>query len=160
MGKTINTIYKVTLNEGLTGIFYRQFHWREDIQKQAKNKFKELAQQLEEEILALDQKMKQKAQEKEKRKEQYSIQAVYDKQLPKGGEHGVDGFLDIEILNKETMEVTRVIHRDVFDFGVYIFPRRMGGSRDIFERKLWTEEEISACDWVEEFEGFQKGIRM
>jgi hypothetical protein len=99
-------------------------------------------------------------QERQKRKEQYIIAKVYKNIISKGGEEGQDGYYDVNLKNTVTGEITRVVERNVFDFGHYIYPKRVEGTEVVFKDEQWTEEEKFACNWINEFSSMEKDIKM
>ena len=68
---------------------------------------------------------------------------TYKKVLPRGGENGVDGYIDADYKNTATGEVIRYVYRDVFDFGIYGYPKHAEGEGALeykeneTERALW-----------------------
>jgi hypothetical protein len=81
---------------------------------------------------------------------------VYKLQKPSGGEKGRDGWYDADIKNLKTSEIVRVIARNVFDFGFYVFP----ATKPPFDKAEWTQGETEAVKWVETFPPFTDEIRM
>jgi hypothetical protein len=96
--------------------------------------------------------------EKEARRRTGRIYQVYDEVQPKGGEDGVDGYFDAAICIEDV--ISRVVIRDVFDFGCYGYPKRVEGTQDVFNQNVWTQPELMAVNWGLEFGPFKCGIRM
>lgn len=94
-----------------------------------------------------------------KRRAKYEIVKEHAHIKPRGGEMGIDGYIDAEYRNTETGEVTRFISKDVFDFGCFHFPYRIAGEGKALEPESWTEEERAVNKWLIEFSPFH-GIRM
>ena len=67
---------------------------------------------------------------------------------PRGGENGVDGYIDIE-MKHENGSIVRVVYRDVFDFGTYGYPKRVEGTDDVFKEETWSQEEKDAIYYIE-----------
>ncbi|KQL33347.1 hypothetical protein [Psychrobacillus sp. FJAT-21963] len=130
------------------------------IQEIVRNKFTEILGLLEDTMEnILEHNNKEEAERKE-RKNKYRIGKVYHQQMPKGGEEGIDGYFDAEIINNTTGESTRFIGRDVFDVGTWSLPYRLNGSEEQFDHVNYTEEEKAGGKWLSEFGPFASRIRM
>lgn len=62
-----------------------------------------------------------------------------------------DGYWDGLLENAETGKKVRMVARNVFDFGYYVYPKRVEGSEAVFVRSEWTKEERDAAKWLMEF---------
>lgn len=93
------------------------------------------------------------------RKAKYEIVREHQHINPRGGEQGTDGYIDAEYRNVESGVVTRFISKDIFDFGCFHFPYRVGGTQEVRNPEGWTEEERGVKEWLGEFSPFH-GIRM
>lgn len=98
------------------------------------------------------------AKEKELRKAQFKVCKVYECVYPKGGEDGTDGYYDADITDGE--QTIRFVARNVFDFGFYVYPKRVEGTDEVFKRENWTEIENKINKWLTEFSPFTTNIRM
>lgn len=150
-----DTEWTIHRNEELKYIAYRKYTLKPHVQKLAMEKFNEVIKEI-----ADSRAVGKKAETEEFLKNQvrenlYRIVKVYDKQMPQGGENGVDGFLDVDIqgLNDESI---RFIAKDIFDFGSFCFPKRFDGTDDVLNREKWTEEEHKMSRWLNEFSPFSK----
>jgi len=97
--------------------------------------------------------------EREEKRKQFTIVKTHRLTLPKGGETGVDGYFDADLQNQEG-DIIRMVARNVFDFGYYVYPKRTEGSDQVFEKSSWTEQEKQAAKWLHEFPPFAANIRM
>ena len=145
-------------NEGLTGIYYRMILFKPEIQKEISEKIDVYIGQLSVLQKKLEEEEMKRKQELEERKSRWSISEVYRKVLPRGGEDGIDGYIDALYLSKSGDSV-RMVSRDVFDAGCWSYPKRLEGKGDTSDWSKWTEEEKSAAEWLAEF-GMFRGIRM
>lgn len=102
----------------------------------------------------------QKKIEEENYKKSFEVIKVYKKVMPRGGEDGRDGYYDADILNTDSKKITRMVARNVFDFGFYTYPKRLEGTKDMFNRNNWTEEEINVSKWLNRFPPFTTSMRM
>ncbi|MFS0643744.1 hypothetical protein [Siminovitchia sp. 179-K 8D1 HS] len=68
--------------------------------------------------------------------------------------------MDVEVLDNDSGKSVRFFVRDVFDFGVYNYPKRVNGTDDVFNRENWTSEEKAISKWLNEFNPFGNCIRM
>lgn len=99
-------------------------------------------------------------EEKRKRKQAFEIIKIYSHINPKGGEQGTDGYFDAILKRKIDEKIVRVVARNVFDFGFYVFPKRVGGTSEVFSQEKWTELEKDACQYIKEFSPFSTNIRI
>lgn len=139
---------------------YKKYTFKPEIQVIAKKRLEEVVGEIEERLIELKENKKQELLVKESLQARYAIKKVYSKRLPKGGEDGQDGFFDADIVSIKSGETVRFIHKDIFDFGVISFPKRLGGSDKIYLRELWTDEEKEISNWLSEFGVFENKIRM
>ena len=131
----------------------------ESIKRDYENHIAETAKKAAAKKLA-DEENQIKEKEKAARKALYTEIKVYTHINPKGGEEdGIDGFHDAEYRNIASDEVIRMVTRDVFDFGVYSFPKHVGDTKAVFDRESWSASEIKLADWLHEFGPFY-GLRM
>lgn len=95
-------------------------------------------------------------------KQEFEVVQTHELVHPKGGEDGVDGYYDVSLKAKATVdgEVVRMVARNVFDFGFYAYPKRVEGTQQVFESSAWTKLERRAVDWLEAFSPFTTNIRM
>lgn len=93
------------------------------------------------------------------RRAKYEVVKEHAHIKPRGGETGIDGYIDAEYRNTETGEVTRFVSRDIYDFGCIHYPYRLKGEEKALEPELWTDEERAVRKWLVEFSPF-RGIRM
>lgn len=145
-------------NKEFTETFYHYITFLPEIQKMTIEKLNEY-------IFSLDQMCKKYAEEEHnkkvefnKQKSQWKITKTYKSIYPKGGENGVDGYIDAEYIS-ENGETIRMVNRDIFDFGCYSYPKRLEGTKDIFNRELWNESEKQLSIWLSKFGEFHR-IRM
>ena len=101
---------------------------------------------------------RQKAEAKKARLAQWHEVEVYELIKPHRGELGTDGYKDALYSNGKTQ--IRVVSRDIFDFGKDHYPKRLAGTKDVFNRSKWTEEEASLIKWLVEFGEFRGRVRM
>ncbi|MEG0736992.1 MAG: hypothetical protein RR441_08995, partial [Longicatena sp.] len=146
-------------NEGLTGIFYKKYTLKPQVQEILANTINELIAKIK---AATEEQEQEKAlvqHQIDVRKTLCEIKVVHENIQPTGSEQGVDGWFECDVLLAGTQVVVRAVLRDVFDFGVYSFPSRDTSSDSVFDRSNWTKDEVIACDWLLEFGPFS-GIRM
>ena len=53
----------------------------------------------------------------------YSVVKTYRNIRPKGGENGQDGYLDVDVKNNITGDITRVVARNVLILGITVFQK-------------------------------------
>jgi len=99
--------------------------------------------------------------ERAEQKVQYAVIKIYTLLLPKGGEEdGQDGYFDGILKHIETSKEIRMVARNVFDFGFYVYPKRVESTDDVFHKENWTEEEKQFSLWLSRFSPFTTEIRM
>lgn len=77
---------------------------------------------------------------------------VYKKIMPRGGENGTDGYIDADYENAATGEVIRYVCRDVFDFGIYGYPKHAEGE-NVLEYEE-TANEMALSQWLRKYGEF------
>lgn len=145
-------------NRNLRGIFYREITFLPEIQEMMGRKYREYINLLDDVIDELRTQEKQKSDDREKRRNQWKRVRVYKKIMPSGGENGRDGYIDADYESADGT-IIRMVLRDVFDFGIYSYPKRLEGTEDALNNSATTEEENKLQKWLCEFGDF-KGIRM
>lgn len=145
-------------NEGYTGIFYRKITFLPDIQEMLKQKYQEYINSLNIIIDDLIREENKRAEERDERFSEWSRIREYKRIMPFGGENGRDGYIDADYKNLNGVQI-RMVTRDVFDFGVYSYPKRLEGTKDALNRNTMTEDEKSLVKWLSEFGEFHH-IRM
>jgi len=90
---------------------------------------------------------------------EYTVKKIIEKQMPIGGENGVDGYIDVILVDLQGEE-TRIIYRDVFDFGAYGYPKRVEGTDDVFHQENWTKKELEGVRYVQINLAEKFGLRM
>lgn len=118
-----------------------------------------LQREREEEIKKDEERIEKLKKDREERKQQFTILKTYRLIMPKGGEDGVDGYFDAELQLKDG-QIIRMVTRNVFDFGFYVYPKRVEGTDQVFDNEDRTELEKLAEKWLREFSPFTTGIRM
>jgi len=98
--------------------------------------------------------------EEEERKSKCKIINIYEIQLHGGGEDGIDGYFDADILIVDKNVTIRVVARNVFDFGYYLYLKKNEGTDLVFQKENYTEDEKLAESWLYEFSPLHKHIRM
>lgn len=147
-------------NEKLTGIYYHKYTLKPEYVEGLNNFLEAKKQKYLTRITEINKEIKKENADRDKRKSMHSVVKTYRNIRPKGGENGQDGYLDVDVKNNITGDITRVVARNVFDFGYYSFPKRVEGTDKIFECENWHDEEKKACFWVDEFGEMETGIRM
>lgn len=75
-----------------------------------------------------------------------------------------DGFYDylahVVVEHVESGESLRMIEKNIFDFGYFNYPERVGGTEDVFKSEKWTEIERKAGRWLLFFGVIDKRMRM
>lgn len=145
-------------NAKLTDIFYRRITFLPEIQNSVKEKLKEYINDLhtlQEEMV--EEKRKEK-EELEKQKSEWKRTNVFYEALPSYDGDYKDGCIDAEYISQDG-ETVRMVERDVFDFGVFCYPKRFERTDDMFSRENWKESEIQLAKWLNKFGTFH-GIRM
>lgn len=150
--------WTVQRNKGLTGVFYRKITFRLEIQEKVIQKLAEYIAQAEKLQAEMTKNEKREKEQIEQLRKEWTVIKTYKKVLPKGGEDGIDGYVDAEY-KSEKGETIRMISRDVFDVGCWSYPERLKGTDGAFERKDWTESEVKLANWLVKFGPFS-GIRM
>lgn len=145
-------------NEGLTGIFYRKITFLPEVQELLRQKYQEYIDLLTTIINEIEAEEMEKSKAREERFNQWKLTKTYKKVMPSGGEDGIDGYIDAEYVNANG-EMIRMVHRDVFDFGTYSYPKRLEGTDNALKYDAKTEDEKSLSKWLAEFGDFH-GIRM
>jgi len=85
---------------------------------------------------------------------------VHEIRHAKGGEEsGQDGLWNVTVIDKD-FNTTRVIVRNVFDFGYYGYPARVNGTEDAHHEDTWTQIEHKAVKWALEFSPIDHDMRM
>lgn len=146
-------------NKGLTGKYYYKFLLKPEYVKilngALQNRLRDLMRQhfFAQSEIAL------------KKKKEAGLFRLYAMEVitvtePRGGETGIDGYSESILTNRQGDSVT-MVERNVFDFGYYVFPKRLGGTQKIFDRRCWTGEEKRAEKWLFKFGPLKnKGLRM
>lgn len=88
----------------------------------------------------------------------YTVIEEYTLIMPGKGEAGRDGYWDVLVESGSGVK-TRVIVRNVFDFGQYGYPARVKGTGGVRDNSNWTNEERDAVKWANRFAPFG-GLRM
>lgn len=144
-------------NENLTGKFYYKFTLKSEYIPEVESFLNDIKERYEKRIQKIEEFLKEEELKKNEREKQFSILTVHEDIMPG---KDVDGYLDISLKHNKTSEIVRIVERNVFDFGHYAYPKRLEGTRDIFDVNLWTEVEIKACNWASEFSKMSTDIRM
>lgn len=74
------------------------------------------------------------------------------------GEGSKDIYCDV--LLKKGNEYVKMVARNVFDFGYYVYPKRVEGSERVFNKTTWTDLEKEAEEWLNEFSPISRELRM
>jgi len=103
----------------------------------------------------------QKNKEREERRKLYTVTTHKTVQAWGGEETGQDGFWDATVTDKDG-NATRVIIRNVFDFGYYGYPYRLAGTGtdNVFNEDVWTQTERDAVAWALDFSPIDHETRM
>ncbi|WP_372011344.1 hypothetical protein NBRC13296_12290 [Paenibacillus chitinolyticus] len=152
--------WNIWRNREYTSDYYVKYTLKPQIVDAAKVEFIKLRKQLQDIKDQFEAEKLKKETEKAERMKLYSIGQVYQHTNPKGGENGVDGFFDADIINNNSNESVRFIVKDIFDVGIIIFPKRFGGSEEAIDQSKWNEDEIKIRKWLYEYKVFERGIRM
>ncbi len=137
-------------NKELNGIHYRKITFLPEIQDLVCKEIDKYLQDLEKIYKALV--LEREEQEKEKR--EWEITKTFKHISPTGGETGTDGYIDAEY-KSQNGEIVRMVIRDIFDVGVFFYPRRLEGNNSY---DLWTESEKKLGKWLSKYGKYQ--IRM
>jgi len=105
--------------------------------------------------------IERKNKEREERRKLYSVTTHETIQAWGGEERGQDGYWDATVTDKNG-NATRVIVRNVFDFGYYGYPYRLAGTgtNNVFNEDVWTQTEREAVKWALEFSPIDHETRM
>lgn len=145
-------------NRNLTGTFYRKITFLPTIQKSVCKALDEYSNDLNRILDELTIENNKQKDEAERQKKEWTIAKVY-KDIPSSGrENGRDGYFDADYASLGG-EIIRMVSRDIFDFGIVLYPKRLEGTDNASDRLLWTESEKQLAVWINEFGKFQK-IRM
>lgn len=147
-------------NKGYQYRFYIKYQLKDNIIKLCEEKINEWIIGITDISEKLSNEERKQKEERESRRKRYQIIKTYKLICPQGGEDGRDGYADMEIINIESGETMRMIARNVFDFGFYVYPKRLEGTDMIFEQESWNKEEIEINDWINQFPPFSTGVRM
>ncbi|MBL4951018.1 hypothetical protein JK635_02030 [Neobacillus sp. YIM B02564] len=139
---------------------YVKYTFKPEIIEKVRIELLEILELLEQKLNEFTKAEKVEKEEKAVRKSQYRLGKIYREQYPRGGEEGRDGYIDAEIINNSSGESIRFVMRDVFDFGCYNYPKRVEGTKEVFERNNWTDEEKKISEWLNEFSQFNGYVRM
>lgn len=145
-------------NAELTDIFYRRITFLPEIQNSVKEKLQRYIDELHVLLKEMKEEKQKKKEEIEKQKSEWKSVKVFEEVMPSYGEDSEDGYIDAEYVSQNG-ETIRMVERDVFDFGVFYYPKRFEGTDDIFNRDNWTESERQLAKWLTKFGAFH-GIRM
>lgn len=147
-------------NQNLTGKYYYKFIAKPDYQEKIKVFLTDWLEKLETLLKEVEEEETKERLARTKRKNRFNIAYTHKLVYPKGGEDGIDGYADLDIQSNITGNIVRMVARNVFDFGYYVYPKRVEGSEDVFNKEAWTKEEKEAAEWLREFPPFYSGIRM
>jgi hypothetical protein len=147
-------------NRELTGKYYYKFTVKPYYQEKIIVFLTDWLEKLETLLKEAEEEENKEKLTKLERNNRFSV--VYTHKLinPRGGEDDVDGYADLEIKSNITGNVVRMVARNVFDFGYYVYPKRVEGTEDVFNKDVWTEEEKQAAEWLREFPPFYSGLRI
>lgn len=142
-------------NKDLAYTCYYMFTLKEDAHNAAKEKLEEIYSKFS--ACAAEIAAREEAEKAARKKlyDSFEIVKVFRLVQPTGGEDGYDGYCDICVRDRETGKETRIVHRNVFDFGVYCYPKRVEGTGDVLSSKKWNEDEKKAARWVRKFSPLQ-----
>ena len=101
----------------------------------------------------------QKRKEREERRTLYTVTTHKTVQAWGDEERGDDGFWDATVTDSAGYS-TRVIIRNVFDFGYYGYPQRFSGTENALLEDKWTQTERDAVKWALEFSPIDHNMRM
>lgn len=146
-------------NEDLTGIYYRKAIFTGEIQEMLISKLTEYKTAIENLLYE----WKIEIQESEKAEAERRTMWIMEDEIrytpAVGGESGTDGYHDAVYKSSFSADKIRMVQRDVFDFGVYSYPKRLEGTDDIFNIEKYTDAEKQLDKWLSEFGKF-KNFRM
>lgn len=142
-------------NSNLTGVFYRKITFLPEIQDTVCKALDEYLNDLSVILTELTKEGMEQEEDIERQKEEWNVTNVYKDVHPSGGEGGIDGYFDAEYTSKNG-DVVRMVNRDVFDVGVFFYPKRLEGTDDVLKRSLWTEPEKQLATWLNKFGKFKK----
>lgn len=145
-------------NAELTDVFYRRITFLPEIQNSVKEKLQEYIDDLHALLKEMNEEKQREKEELEKQKSEWKRINVFYKALPSYDGDYKDGCIDAEYISQNG-ETVRMVERDVFDFGVFCYPKRFERTDDMFSRDNWTESEIRLAKWLAKFGEFH-GIRM
>lgn len=147
-------------NKDLTAKRYYKYTIKPEFQAQIKDFLTDLLNQLKVAEKEIKEEEQREAELKRQRQNRFTIVNTYKLVYPRGGEFGIDGYADFELLDTQTEKKVRMVARNVFDFGYYCYPKRLEGTDQIFDKNTWTKEEKEAEKWLREFPPFTTAIRM
>ncbi len=70
---------------------------------------------------------KKHEEETERQREEWNVTNIYKDVHPLGEKGGIDGYFDAEYTSKNG-DIVRMVSRDVFDFGIFFYPKRLRGN--------------------------------
>ncbi len=138
-------------NAGLSGIFSRKVTLNKPAQKALKAYLATIKSDLLTLLNKLEKRNNKIEAEREKRRNMCTVVNVYKDIKCKGGESGTDGYYDVDVLIKHNNKIVRLVCRNVFDFGVYNYPKRVEGTGNVFDKSSWESDELLVSDWASEF---------
>lgn len=156
-----DTVWTAERNKNYTYTVYKKIKLDEHTVEFLEKELNEHLEELEEILKVWELEKAKEKKQKEEEKERWEVIEVLKDIKPSGGEMGSDGYYDAIYRQKSTGGECRMVSRDIFDFGLFSYPKRMEGSKDIFNEEKLTEAEKSLRNWIAEFGIFKnKSVRM
>lgn len=142
-------------NKDLAYTCYYMFTLKEETRNAAKEKLEEIHFKFSACAAEISAQEEAKKAAMKKLYDSFEVVKVFRLIQPTSGEDGYDGYCDISVRDRETGKETRIVHRNVFDFGVYCYPKRVEGTDDVLSSKSWDDDELKAARWVRKFSPLQ-----
>lgn len=137
-------------NKDLTGIFYRKVTFLPEIQDAVISEISKYITELHQMSEKINEEQRIEEERRKKAKAEWCVVKVYKNIEAYGGETGEDGYYDAEYVS-ENNEIVRMVSKDVFDFGLYSYPKRLEGTEGALKQDQWTDTEIRVSKWIRNF---------
>ena len=147
-------------NRDLNDEYFYKFTFTSEYQERFRKIFENWLEIFEKALKEMEIEEENRKRLKQERKNNYNVVKIFKITYPKGGENGTDGYADVLIRNNKTHLETRMVARNVFDFGFYVYPKRIEGINGVFNEEIWNSEEKEAGKWLHEFSPFTTNIRV
>ena len=157
-----DTIWTTDRNKNYTYTAYKKMSFKDQTLELLEKEVNKHIKKLENNLQAWETEKAKEKKDKEEREKEWEVIEVIQEIKPSGGETGPDGYYEAIYREKSTGREVRMVSRDVFDFGLFSYPKRVEKSKDdIFSDANWSKEEKNLRAWIAEFGAFRdKKVRM